>query len=208
VEALYAKDENPISSIAAEEGIRALARGIPGSIRDPDDLEARSEALYGAFLAGAALGAVGMAIHHRICHVLGGTFGLSHGDVNSVMLPHSARFNQEAAPEALARVARAMEATDAAIALFDLALSIGAPTSLAELGLRAEDLDRVAELAANPPPWNPRPVEAASVRALLEDAFVGRRPEPRATGTATPTAAGEEHAAGEDRATEGSDRSR
>lgn len=183
VEALYAKDENPISSIMAEEGIRALASGIPGSIRNPEDLEARGEALYGAYLAGAALAVVGMAVHHRICHVLGGTFGLAHGDVNAVILPHAARFNQEAAPEALSRVARALGATDAPTALFDFAISIGAPTSLEALGMKEADLDRAAELSASPPPWNPRPVEVADVRALLEDAFRGRRPEPEARET-------------------------
>ena len=180
VEALYAKEENPISSIIAEEGIRALSTGIPGSIRNPEDLESRGDALYGAFLAGAALAAVGMAIHHRICHVLGGTFGLSHGDVNAVILPHAARFNQEAAPDALARAARALGATDAPTALFDLALAIGAPTSLAQLGMREEDLDRAAELSANDSHWNPRPVDVSDLRVLLEDAFRGRRPEPTA----------------------------
>jgi len=177
VEALYAKDQNPISSIVAEEGIRALAEGIPGSIRSPGDLDARSEALYGAFLAGAALAAVGMAIHHRVCHVLGGTFGLAHGDVNAVVLPHAALYNREAAPEALARAARALDANDAPTALFDLAVGIGAPTSLAQLGMDERDLDRAAELAVDPPPWNPRPVRLEDIRQLLQDAFVGHRPE-------------------------------
>jgi alcohol dehydrogenase class IV len=206
VEALYAEDENPISSIVAEEGIKALVRGIPGSIHSPMDLEARSEALYGAFLAGAALAAVGMALHHRICHVLGGTFGLSHGDVNAVVLPHAARFNQDAAPEALERAARALGAADAATALFDFALSIGAPTSLAQLGMREEDLDRVAELSADPPPWNPRPVVVADVRALLEDAFLGRRPEPRRTGETGVGDNGEVSEGGREVATKAPDR--
>lgn len=178
VEALYAKDRNPISSIVAEEGIRALATGIPASVRSPNDLDARSEALYGAFLAGGALAAVGMAIHHRICHVLGGTFGLAHGEVNAVVLPHAARYNQQAAPEALARAAYALGAPDAPAALFDLAVEIGAPTSLAQLGMREEDLDRAAQLAADTPPWNPRAVTVQDVRALLEDAFLGHRPPP------------------------------
>jgi maleylacetate reductase len=179
VEALYAKEENPITSLMAEEGIRALARGIPASVREPENLAARSDALYGAYLAGAALAVVGMALHHRICHVLGGTFGLSHGDVNAVILPHAAGFNQPAAPEALARVARALGAEDAPSALFDLASSIDAPSSLVELGMREEDLDRAALLTVEPtPPWNPRPVSVTEVRAILEDAFLGRRPSP------------------------------
>jgi maleylacetate reductase len=180
VEALYAQEENPITSLVAEEGIRALVRGIPGSVRDPADLEARSDALYGAYLAGSALAVVGMALHHRICHVLGGSFGLAHGDVNAVILPHAARFNEPAAPDALRRAARALGANDAPFALFDLARSVSAPTSLSALGMREEDLDRAAELSADPPPWNPRPVLVSDVRVLLEDAFHGRRPVARA----------------------------
>jgi alcohol dehydrogenase class IV len=178
VEALYAKDANPVTSLMAEEGIRALARGIPAAVREPSNLEARTEAMYGAYLAGAALAVVGMAVHHRICHVLGGTFGLTHGDVNAVILPHAARFNQPAAPEALDRAARALGADDAAAGLFDLALSIGAPTSLAALGMREGDLAEAARLSADPPPWNPRPVEVDDVVSLLDDAFHGRRPAP------------------------------
>jgi maleylacetate reductase len=182
VEALYAKDANPIMSIMAEEGIRALARGIPASVRDPEDLGGRSDALYGAYLAGAALAVVGMAVHHRICHVLGGTFGLPHGDVNSVILPHAARFNEDAAPEVLARVARALGVEDAAAGLFDFAMSVGAPTSLEALGMRREDLPQAARLVVDPPPWNPRPVDVKGIAALLDDAFVGRRPTPRTVG--------------------------
>jgi maleylacetate reductase len=178
VEALYAKDANPITTLMAEEGIRALGRGIPAAVRGPDDLEARSEALYGAYLAGAALAVVGMAIHHRICHVLGGTYGLGHGEVNAVILPHAARFNQEAVGPALDRAAAALGVEDAATGLFDLARSIGAPTSLAELGMHPEDLDAAARLAAEDPPWNPRPVRASDLRAVLEAAYQGRRPEP------------------------------
>lgn len=176
VEALYAKDANPITSLMAEEGIRALATGIPASVREPESLEARSEALYGAYLAGAALAVVGMALHHRICHVLGGTFGLEHGQANTVVLPHVARFNQPAAPEALARVARALGVDEPAAGLFDFAAAIGAPTSLAELGMDEGDLDEVARLSVEPPPWNPRPVDVEAVRAVMEDAYHGRRP--------------------------------
>jgi maleylacetate reductase len=180
VEGLYAEEASPISSLMAEEAIRALARGIPASVRDPHDLEARSDALYGAYLAGATLAVTGMALHHRICHVLGGTFGLAHGEVNAVILPHVARFNQPAVPEAMSRVASAMGVEDAPCALFELALSVGAPNSLQALGMRHEDLGEAARMATEPPPWNPRQVIPADVLALLEDAYAGRRPRPLA----------------------------
>jgi alcohol dehydrogenase class IV len=188
VEALYAQGENPITSLIAEEGLRALARGIPASVREPTDLAARSDALYGAYLAGAALAVVGMAVHHRICHVLGGTFGLPHAETNAAVLPHTVRFNQDAAPRAMERVARALAVDEPASGLFDFAAAVSAPLSLESLGMRHEDLDETARMAAEPPLWNPRPVEVAPIRELLEDAFWGRRPssrEPASVGAVT-----------------------
>jgi maleylacetate reductase len=178
VEALYAKDANPITTLMAEEGIGALSRGIAGAVARPADLEARSEALYGAYLAGAALGAVGMALHHRICHILGGTFGLAHGDVNAVVLPHVVRYNQSAAPAAMARISRALGVKDPATGFYDFARTVNAPASLEALGVRREDLPLVLRLTIESPPWNPRPVDADGIAALLDSAFAGLRPDP------------------------------
>ena len=176
VEALYAANANPITSIMAEEAIRALGRSLPAVVRQPDDLEVRADALYGAWLAGTCLGAVGMALHHKLAHVLGGSFDLPHAQTHTVLLPHVAAFNRDAAPDAMARIARALDAGDAAAGLFDLIITIGAPTRLAELGLDEQDLDWAAELAVQNPYYNPRPVTQDGVRALLDEAFRGRRP--------------------------------
>ena len=102
VEALYAANADPIARRLAEDGAQALARGLPASVAAPDDLTARAEALYGAFLGGLVVAMVGIAIHHRICHVLGGRFGLAHGDANAAILPHATAYNAEAAPDAMA----------------------------------------------------------------------------------------------------------
>jgi maleylacetate reductase len=176
VEALYAPDGNPVTSLMAEEGIRALAAALPVVVREPGDLAARSGALYGAWLAGAALGAVSMGLHHKLCHTLGGSFNLPHAETHTVVLPHAAHYNRDAAPAALRRVARALGAEEPAGGLFDLAVAIGAPTTLAGIGMDAGDLDRAADLATRNPSANPAPVTRAGVRALLEDAFYGRRP--------------------------------
>ncbi|WP_018261777.1 maleylacetate reductase [Methylobacterium sp. WSM2598] len=176
VEALYARDRNPIVSLMAEEAIRALAGALPAILRDPGDRAARADALYGAWLAGTCLGAVGMALHHKLCHVLGGSFDLPHAETHTVVLPHAVAYNAAAAPDAMARVARALDAPEAARGLFDLAASLGGPTGLAALGMPAEGLDRAADLAAAGSSWNPRPVERAPIRRLLEDAYHGRRP--------------------------------
>lgn len=72
VEALYAQNGNPIISILAVEGVKALANALPELINDPASKSARSAALYGAWLCGTCLGNVGMSLHHKLCHTLGG----------------------------------------------------------------------------------------------------------------------------------------
>jgi len=179
VEALYAEDANPVISLMAEEGIRALATSLPAVVKNPREIEGRSQALYGAWLAGASLGAVGMALHHKLCHVLGGTFNLPHAETHTVVVPHVVAYNRAAAPKAIARVARALGVDDAAAGLYALAASMGAPTSLGQIGMKENDLDRAADLAVESPYYNPRPIIRQGVRALLEDAFRGRPPTPR-----------------------------
>jgi len=176
VEALYAKDGNPVTSMLAEHGIAALAGALPVIAADIQNLMARSDALFGAWACGNCLGTVGMALHHKLCHTLGGSFDLPHAETHTVILPHAAAFNQSAAPEALERVARALDADSAGAGFFDLAQSLGAPTSLKAIGMSESDLDKAAEIATSAPYWNPRPIDRAAIRALLEDAYHGRRP--------------------------------
>jgi maleylacetate reductase len=176
VEGLYTQDANPIVSLMAEEGIRALGSALPGIARDPGAREARSQALYGAWLCGVVLGSVGMALHHKLCHTLGGAFDLPHAETHTVLLPHSAAYNAAAAPEAMARAARALGVPDAPQGLYDLARRLGAPMALKDIGMPQDGLDRAADLAVANPYWNPRPIERSAVRALLDDAFFGRRP--------------------------------
>jgi alcohol dehydrogenase class IV len=181
VEALYAEDANPITSLMAEEGIRALARSLPKVVSDPADLEARAEALYGAWLAGACLGNVGMAIHHKLCHTLGGSYNLPHAETHTVILPHAVQYNRDAAKDAMARIARGLgdngaAGADPAGGLYDLAQKIGAPLSLEDIGMKAEALDDAAQLATQNPYYNPRPIEYAAIRQLLQNAWEGRRP--------------------------------
>ena len=162
---------------------RVAARDLAGSPFEEvvAEITAVAEACLAAAVGAGALAVVGMALHHRICHVLGGTYGLAHGEVNSVILPHAARFNEPAAPEALRRAALAMGVEDAAEGLFDLAASIGSPTSLAALGMNEKDLEEAARMVVDPPPWNPRPVEPDEVLVLLRDAYRGRLPTRQAS---------------------------
>ena len=127
VEALYAQDANPIVNAMAEQGIAALARALPRILRDPADRDARSDALYGAWLCGVCLGSVGMSLHHKLCHTLGGSFDLPHSEVHTVILPHATAYNAPSAPDAMKRIATALGADDAAQGLFDLARFARAP---------------------------------------------------------------------------------
>jgi alcohol dehydrogenase class IV len=176
-EALYAPDTSPVIALLAEDGVRRLAGALPDVVARPDDLDARAGALCGAWMCGICLGATTMSLHHKLCHVLGGTFGLPHAETHTVVLPHVLAYNASAAPEAMAALARALGADPPARALFDLGRRLGAPQSLAELGLRGADLDQAVRLVTEQPYANPRPVTADGVRALLGAALTGAPPE-------------------------------
>jgi maleylacetate reductase len=176
VEALYAKDRNPITSMMAEESIRALGSALPRIIANAADTETHAEALYGAWLAGCCLGTVGMAIHHKICHTLGGMFDLNHADVHALMIPYTAAYNREAAPEAMARIARALGAADGPTGIYVLTQRVATKRSLAEMRLTTANLDAAADQAVQNPYFNPRPVTREGVRDMLQAAFEGRAP--------------------------------
>jgi len=177
-EGLYAQDANPIMSLMAQEGIGAVARGLSSIRADANDREGRDQALYGAWLCGTVLGNVGMALHHKLCHTLGGSFNLPHAETHTVVLPHAMAYNAPEAKEAMAAIQKALGNTgaSAAASLFDLAAGLGAPTTLKELGMREEDLDRAVDIALANPYWNPRAIERRPLRQLLQNAYEGRRP--------------------------------
>lgn len=176
VEAMYATDASPVTRLIAEEGIRALTRSLPVVTRDPDNLEGRTIALYGSWLAGVALGMTTPGLHHKLCHLLGGSFNLPHAAVHTIILPHASAYNAAAAPDALARIASAMGVENAPGAMFDLALGLGAPTALRDIGMRQEDLDRATDLALRNPYPNPAPLTREGIRQLLDNAYYGRHP--------------------------------
>jgi maleylacetate reductase len=177
VEALYSPDRNPIISLMAEDGIAALARALPVIVSDPSDRSARSDALYGAWLCGACLGAVGMALHHKLCHTLGGTFDLPHAETHTVVLPHAVAYNAASASEAMARITRALGTSDAARGIYDLAGRLGAPRALRDLGMPEGGIDRAAEIAASSPYPNPRSIERGAIRELIARAWAGDPPQ-------------------------------
>ena len=181
-EGLYGKDTNPVMNLMAEEGIRSMAKALPAIRRQPDDVSARGDAMYGAWLCGMVMSNVGMALHHKLCHTLGGSFGLSHAEVHTVVLPQALAFNAVAAPQAMLRIENALGVagrTSAAAGLFDLAKDNGGPVALKDIGMKAADLDKAADIAVSNPYWNPRNFgveQRAEIRELLQCAYEGIRP--------------------------------
>lgn len=173
IEGLYARDRNPIASLMAVEGIRALAAALPTIVKGGAEYAAWGEALYGAWLCGTVLGQVGMALHHKLCHALGGGFNLPHAETHAIILPHAVAYNEEAVPGLLRPVAEVFAAPTAHEGLAAFAREIGAPVSLASLGLTEADLPRALDLATANPYWNPRPVERAAIADLLARALSG-----------------------------------
>lgn len=178
VEALYAVDGNPVTSLMAQEGIRAFVDAMPAIVADPADIGAREAALYGAWLCGTCLGQVGMALHHKLCHTLGGMFDLPHAEMHSVILPHAIAYNSPAR-RAMEQIAGALGSTgDPAAAMWALATRLGAPRSLAALGMPEKGIAAAAHAAAAQPYPNPRPIDAVAIEALLRRAWAGDAPAP------------------------------
>jgi maleylacetate reductase len=175
VEALYARDRNPIVSLMAIEGIKALAQSLPRIAADPGNHSARSEALYGAWLCGTCLGAVGMSIHHKLCHTLGGSFDLPHAETHTVVLPHALAYNLPAVSDVARQLERALGAPPAS-AFYDLAGRLGVARGLRELGMPETAIGEATDRALANPYWNPRPLEREGIHALIARAWAGEPP--------------------------------
>lgn len=175
-EALYARDANPVTSLMAEASIRALGRSLPRLALDPANGGAIADALYGAWLAGICLGSVGMALHHKLCHTLGGAFNLPHAEMHTILLPHTLAYNRRGAPGAMRIIADALGAADAAQGMHDLIVTLDVPLALSDIGMPSDGLEHAASLAVLNPYENPCPIDHDAVLQLLKDAHTGCRP--------------------------------
>ena len=178
VEGLYGPGTNPFIGFIALESIRVLHRGLPVVVTDPNNIEGRSEVLYGAYLAGVVLATAGTALHHKTCHVLGGMFGLDHGGMNAAVLPHALAYNAPAIPDLISRIASVLDigAAEVPAAFFELSCALGAPTSLAALGMPADGLEEATQRVVIEAAANVRPPSTDGIRQMLEAAHAGLRP--------------------------------
>jgi maleylacetate reductase len=174
VDGFWAPRADPINRALGTESIAALIPGLRALAADPEDLGAREQTLYGAYLAAVAFASAGSGIHHKVCHVLGGAYNLSHAEMHAIVLPYVTAFNSPYAPEAAARIAAALGVRSAGTGLFRLREELGIVSSLAALGLNEADIPDAAHQAlAAVPASNPRPVDAAAVESIIRAAWAG-----------------------------------
>lgn len=175
VEALYAKNTNPIISLLALEGTKALAESLPEIIENPHSKPAREKAQYGAWLCGSCLGSVGMALHHKLCHTLGGSFNLPHAETHTIVLPHALSYNAPAIPKAMKQLADVLPGSDGdAIQGLNILLEkLKVKRGLKEFGMKEEDVDKAAEIAVSNQYPNPRAVEKEPIREVIRRCWAG-----------------------------------
>lgn len=177
VEALYAPNTNPIINMMAEAGIKALYDGLPAVAAEPGNVEARASALYGAWLCAVCLGQTSVALHHKLCHVLGGSFNLPHAETHTIILPHALAYNAPAVRDAVAAIKRAMGGDGIAGRIFDIAKNAGVPTALKDIGMPEDGIEKAIEITLSNPYANPRPIDRDLLRRLLFNAWSGERPD-------------------------------
>ncbi|KAM0184880.1 hypothetical protein ACHAPI_012340 [Fusarium lateritium] len=177
VEALYADNSNPIINLMACEGVKALCEALPVLQADSQNNDARHKALYGSWLYGTCLGAVDMALHHKLCHTLGGSFNLPHAEFHVVVLPHALAFNVSSTPQVMAKLADALPESngDAVEGINALYRRLGIALSLQKLGMPADSIDKAAEIAVSNQYQNPRPLEQEALRELIRRAWNGEQ---------------------------------
>ncbi len=174
VESLYGIDTNPIVQAMAEEAIKRLGSSLPRLVQNPRDLDARTEVLYGAWLAANFRAEVGL--EHAIAQRVRQWFNLDHAHTHAVATPYAIGFNSAAAPDAMARIQRALGVSDAARGLYDLNVRLGLPTGLRGLGMREEDIGKAVDIVAAVKISHPRPVSKADLAEVIRQAFFGEPP--------------------------------
>lgn len=162
-------------NLLALEGIKALAESLPTIITDSQNVPARSKAQYGAWLCATCLGSVGMALHHKLCHTLGGSFNLPHAETHTIVLPHALAYNAPAIPEVMRKLAEVLPESDgdAIKGLNVLLTRLRVKRGLKEFGMQESDVERAAEIAVGNPYFNPRAIEKEPLRETIRRCWAG-----------------------------------
>lgn len=187
VDSLWAPQADPINRAHALEGARLLRDGLTGlsdassaasstasSTADTsDEVTSRELTLAGCYLAALSFSSAGSGLHHKICHVLGGTFNLPHADTHAIVLPHVLRFNAAAGDVAhVGRLAEVFGVENAVDGLDELYARINAPRHLGDIGFTGDHIPEAVErIVAVAPRDNPVPVTRDNITRLLMQAL-------------------------------------
>jgi len=174
VESLYGADRSPAVELLAECAVCQLGASLPRVVARPDDIDARTDALYGAWLAAAFRAQVG--VEHAIAQKVRQRYGLSHAGTHAVVVPYAIAFNRNAAKHAMEKIEGALGVRDAGLGLYDLNLRLGIPTGLKDLGMKEADIEAAADFVGATPFANPRPVSRADLVELITQAYHGEAP--------------------------------
>lgn len=173
VEDICSIDAQPYSEGTALQAIRLLARALPATRRDPQDLQARLDSQMAMWLStvGSQAG-VNKGASHAIGHALGGTGGVPHGYTSCILMPHVMRFNNSVVAHRHVLIGEAMgdRNADAADLVARLIESLGVPRTLREVKVTTDEQIEAVAQAAMHDPWirtNPREVEVGDVRGIL-----------------------------------------
>jgi alcohol dehydrogenase class IV len=175
VESLYGIDTNPVVQTMAEEAVRLLGSSLPVLVQNPRDLTARTDALYGAWLAANFRAEVGL--EHAVAQRVRQWFNLDHAHTHAIATPYAIGFNAAAAPQAMARIKRALGVADAAQGLYDLNVRLGLPTGLKGLGMREQDIAKAVEIVATAKIFHPRAASKADLTNIINQAYFGEPPK-------------------------------
>lgn len=177
VDSMWAPKADPINQALAAEGIRAISEGLPLIFENPQDQAGREQALYGAYLSAVSFASAGSGMHHKVCHVLGGTYNLPHAQTHATVLPYVLAFNAGSAPQAERRIAGAFGSSSALQGLLDLRERLNGPKALKDYGFEESSAAEAAEIALPLiPPSNPRAVTQENLTELIQAAWAGTTP--------------------------------
>ncbi len=176
MEAAYAVDINPVTYTEVIYGIKQMMIGMHVMAKEKRLTNSSNNLfLMGAFIGGKALSEVSMSIHHKAAHVLGGSFGLHHAKVHTVMQAYVLELLWPSLVNKVKEdIKKSMMHPYPPAALKEAAMAMDLPHTLREIGFREEDIERAADIMMEKPYEAPTEVTKDMLVKLLTNAYNGK----------------------------------
>jgi maleylacetate reductase len=176
MEAMYSPSGNPVTTNNAMLGMQAIKKGMEDLAASGNLTKSATEKLlFGSFLAGKCLCEVEMGLHHKAAHVLGGSFGMEHSSVHTVLQPYVLTYQWPYLSEEIqSNFKKALHTDYPPKALKDLAENAGAQTNLEQIGFKKEDIEKAAEMIVSKPYANVAPISKEGLVKMLYNAYHGK----------------------------------